>query len=202
MAAEPGHTTMPVMFEPPDALTGGRRELWIAAGGGEHWGGAEVWASVSGDSYDKIGILDHGCPIGSLFSPFAAGPDPDTQNTLVVGLALSQGVLHPGNQRDADLHVTLCWVEGELVAYTAARLTAPYIYALNGYLRRGVFGTPISDHAAGAPFARLNQAVFRFEYPPNLAGEQVYVKLPAFNVFSQQLQGLDLVEAHTITLKG
>jgi hypothetical protein len=200
--ADPSPTARPVMFEPPSALTNGRREVWIAAGGGEHWGGCEVWASVNDESYDKVGIINHGCAVGSLFSPFPAGQDPDAANTLAVGMALSQGVLHPGSQSDADKFVTLCWVDGELVAYTAARLAAPWTYAIEGYKRRGCFGTPILDHRAGAPFARLNQAVWRFEYPPNLIGHPVHVKLPAFNEFMGQLQGLDQVPSYSLTLTG
>jgi hypothetical protein len=190
------------MFEPPPDLTGGRFELWIIAGGGEHWGGCEIWGSVNNESYDKIGIIGPGGIIGSLSSPLASGSDPDRANTFSVDLALSQGVLFPGNEADAQKLVTLCRIDAELISYTSATLAAPFQYVLGGFLRRGIFGTQIIDHAIGAPFARLNQAVFRFEYPPYLAGSTIHVKLPAFNRFNQMLEGLDRIPSYSTTLRG
>jgi hypothetical protein len=200
--ADPSPTAPPVIFEPPPDLTGGRFELWIIAGGGEHWGGCEIWGSVNNDSYDKVGIISPGAVIGSLATILPSGSDPDTSSACTVDVALSQGTLFPGAQSDADKLVTLCWVGGELVAYSAARLTAPYLYALDGYLRRGCLGTAIAEHPAGTRFARLNQAVFRFEYPPHLAGSTIHIKLPAFNPFNQMLEGLDRIPSYSTTLRG
>jgi hypothetical protein len=200
--ADPSPTAPPVLFEPPPDLTHGRFELWIVAGGGEHWGGCEVWGSVNDESYDKVGIIGPGAVIGSLATVLSSGPDPDTSSTFTVDVALSQGALFPGSQSDADKLVTLCWIAGELVAYSAARLVAPYLYACDGYLRRGCLGTVIADHPAGARFARLNQAVFRFEYPAYLKGTTVHVKLPAFNRFNQMMEGLDRVQSYSLTLTG
>jgi hypothetical protein len=176
--------------------------LWIVAGGGEHWGGCEIWGSINNDSYDKVGIISPGAVIGSLATGLSSGTDPDTSSSFIVDLAISQGTLSPGAKSDADKLVTLCWVGGELVAYSAARLAAPYLYALDGYLRRGCLGTAIAEHPAGTRFARLNQAVFRFEYPAYLKGATVHVKLPAFNKFNQMLEGLDRVQSYNLTLTG
>src|SRR6266850_482660 len=49
--------------------------------------------------------------------------------------------------------VTLCYCDGELIAFKTATLTASHRYDLT-YLRRGVYGTPIGAHSAGASFAR------------------------------------------------
>jgi hypothetical protein len=119
-----------------------------------------------------------------------------------VDVAVSQGTLFPGAQSDADKLVTLCWIDSELVAYSAARLAAPYRYDCGVYLRRGALGSRIAAHPIGARFARLNQAVFRFEYPAYLAGSMIHIKLPAFNPFNQMLQGLDEVVSYSMTLTG
>jgi hypothetical protein len=200
MAVAPDPTCPPAIFEPPSELSGGRNEIWIAAGGGTHWGGCEVWGSINDESYDKLGIINTRAAIGSLLSPFAVGQDPDTTNRCAVDMAISQGKLHPGSRSDADKFVTLCLVGDEFVAYTNARLTSPFVYTLDGYIRRGVFGTAAADHSAGTSFVRLNQAIFRFEIPPHLKGSTIHVKLPAFNEFNGMLQSLDQVQSHSMTL--
>jgi hypothetical protein len=195
-------TAPPVLFEPPGALTDKRHEVWLAAAGGEGWGGCEVWASINGDSYRRMGMLFPGAVVGALTSPLPSSPDPDTINSTTVNVAPSLGEIHPGADRDADMFTTLCWINDELIAHTTAPLVGPYEYQLGRRLRRGVFGTTIKDHAAGAQFARLNGAIWRHQYPAHLAGHTIYVKLPAFNPHYQQLQGLDEVPYYTLTVTG
>jgi len=38
-------------------------------------------------------------------------------------------------------------------------------------------------------------AVFRYSYPASFVGQTIYVKVPAFNVFGQQLQSLAALAA-------
>jgi hypothetical protein len=105
---------------------------------------------------------------------------------------------------DADNLVTLCYCDGELIAFETATLTAAYKYELT-YLRRGVYGTPITAHATGAQFGRLgpnDPAVFHYDYPASFVGQTIYVKLPAFNFFGQALQSLDAVSASGYALAG
>jgi hypothetical protein len=45
---DPGDTTTPVIFNGPGSLTINTLEVWIAASGGQYWGGCEVWLSVDG----------------------------------------------------------------------------------------------------------------------------------------------------------
>jgi len=196
-------TAPPVLFEPPGALTGNRHEVWIAAAGSSGWGGAEVWVSLNDRSYDRLGTIWRGCVVGTLASPLpAAAEDPDTTSSFHVDVTPSNGVLHPGHPDDADLYTTLCWVSDELISYSRSTLVGPRLYCLDGHLRRGAFGTPVKHHDAGLPFARLNAAVFRHQYPAHLVGQTIYVKLPAMNEHYQWLQGLDEVEPASLLLTG
>jgi hypothetical protein len=195
-------TAPPILIEPPGALTGKRHEVWIVAAGPVGWGGADVWASLNDQTYAKLGTIGRGCVIGQLASPLPTGADPDMTNSFNVDVAASNGVIYPGASSDADLFTTLCWTNGELFSYSAATLMGPHLYQFHTRLRRGAFGSPIKGHPAGTAFARLNGAVFRYEYPAHFVGQTVHVKLPAFNEHYQWLQGLDEVQAHSLVLTG
>jgi hypothetical protein len=139
-----------------------------------------------------------------LTAALPAGVDPDTTDTLAVDLTESEGQLLSGTMADANNLVTLCYCDGELVAYETAVLTGSYRYSLT-YLRRGAYGTPITAHASGAQFGRFgpnDPAVFRYGYPANFIGQTIYVKLPAFNFLGQELQSLAAVSASAYTLEG
>jgi hypothetical protein len=202
--ADPGATSLPIVFEPPAALTAGAAELWCIATGGADWGGCLVYVSTDGDTYAPAGEILAGARQGVLSASLPAGGDPDTADTLSVDLTMSRGQLISGTQADADGLVTLCYCGGELIAYQSASLTAQYKYDL-AYLRRGVYGTAIASHAAGAPFARFgpsDPAVFKFPYPASFVGRTLYLKLPAFNTFGQALQSLAEVDATAVSLTG
>jgi len=200
----PGDTNAPIIFEPPPGLTGGDNEVWILASGGPNWGGCQIWVSSDGNTYAFAGTAYRGGRQGVLTASLPAGGDPDTTDTLAVDLTESEGQLLSGTAADADNLVTLCFCGGELLAYETATLTAAYKYDLT-YLRRGAYGTPITAHASGAQFGRLgpnDPAVFRYGYPASFIGQTVYVKLPAFNFFGQELQSLATVTASAYTLGG
>jgi hypothetical protein len=200
----PGDTNAPIIFEPPPGLTGGDNEVWILATGGPSWGGCQIWASSDGNTYAFAGTAYRGGRQGVLTAPLPVGADPDTADTLAVDLTESEGQLLSGTTADADNLVTLCFCGGELLAYETATLTAAYKYDLT-YLRRGAYGTPIAAHASGAQFGRLgpnDTAVFRYGYPASFIGQTIYVKLPAFNFFGQELQSLATVTASAYGLGG
>lgn len=200
----PGNTNAPIIFEPPAGLTGGAVEVWIIASGGSQWGGCQVWISTDGNTYALAGTIYQGARQGVLTASLPAAADPDTADTLAVDLTESQGQLLSGTQADADAYVTLCFCGGELVSFETATLTAIYKYNLT-YLRRGAYGTTIGSHASGAPFARFgpnDPSLFRYDYPASFVGQSVYVKLPAFNIFGQALQGLAAVSPYSYTLLG
>jgi len=163
-----------------------------------------VWVSSDNNTYALAGTIARGGRQGVLTAALPAGSDPDTTDTLAVDMAMSGGQLLSGTQADADNAITLCYCDGELISYETATLTAPYRYNLT-YLRRGLYGTPIGAHAAGASFARfgLNDPyLFKYVYPASLIGKTVYVKLQSFNTFGQELTNLSNVVPTQYTLTG
>ena len=137
---DPGDTNPPIIFEPPTALSGGAYEVWLIASGGPDWGGCQVWISIDNATYALAGTIYRGARQGTLTAVLPSHPDPDDTSTLSVDLTESQGQLLSGTQADADNLVTLCYVDGELMSYQTATLTAAHEYDLT-YLRRGAYGT-------------------------------------------------------------
>jgi len=205
-AVPPGNATAPVMFQPPLALTGGSPQLWLGTAGGQNWGGAEIWASQSGSSYQRIGIVTAPARFGTLTANFALGSDPDTTNSLAVNLNASNGVLTSAANAVADAGGTLSYVSGanaaalELIDYTTANLTSAFNYTLGGYLRRAQFGTVSSAHASGSQFMRLDGAVAAVDVPTSLFGTMIYVKLLSFNTVGGAKQDLADVSPYTFNV--
>jgi hypothetical protein len=169
----PGDTNPPILFEPPPGLTAGAVEVWIIVSGGANWGGCQIWLSLDGTTYAYAGTIYRGGRQGVLTATLASHADPDTANTLAVDLTESQGQLLSGTTADADAFVTLCYCDGELIAYATATLTAAHHYDLT-YLRRGVYGTPVGAHSAGASFARFgpnDPSLFKYVYPASFIGQ-------------------------------
>jgi hypothetical protein len=191
----PPATNAPVIFAAPvEIATNNGLEIWMAVSGGAGWGGCDIYLSSDGDSYRNIGRILGPARQGVLTAAFPAGSDPDTADTLSVDLTESQGALLPGTNADADQANTLCYVDGEFVAYSAATLTAQYQYALGGYLRRGLYGSSIASHATGASFARLDAGIFRYPYSADQIGQNLYVKFAAFNPWGGGEQDLADIE--------
>lgn len=201
--ADPGNTHAPVIFEAPDLLTSGTGlEIWIAASGGANWGGCEVWGSRDNATYQKIGEIHGAARHGVLTAPLATGSDPDRLHTLAVDISVSNGQLTGGTQADADALSTLCYVDGELIAFQTATLTAPGNYTLGTYLRRGAYGTPIATHNKGGLFARLDRAIFSYPFTADMIGAPLYLKFLSFNTFGGARQTLDMVQPVTWNVTG
>jgi hypothetical protein len=201
---DPGDTNPPIIFEPPPDLSGGAYEVWLIASGGPDWGGCQVWISTDNATYALAGTIYRGARQGALTDDLPNHPDPDTASMLSVDLTQSRGQLLSGTQADADAFVTLCYVDGELISYETATLTAAHRYDLT-YLRRGVYNTPTNSHTAGGSFARFgpnDPSLFRYRYAGNFVGQTIHVKLPAFNVFGQALQDLSGLTSDTYVLTG
>ena len=87
MAADPVNT--PIIFGPPSALVGVTAQVWIAASGGSggvadpNWGGANIWPSIDGTTYNQIGQIVGPARQGVLSSslPNFTGANPDTADT-------------------------------------------------------------------------------------------------------------------------
>ena len=153
---DPGDALTPILFEPSVELTSGL-DVWIATAALPPWGGCDVWVSTDDTTYKRVGNINGCARMGVLTAPLAVGADPDTTHSLAVDLTESGGTLSGGTQADADNYTTLCWVGnasggGELVSYQNATLNAAGKYTLS-YLRRGIYETTISSHAAVAASA-------------------------------------------------
>lgn len=202
LAKLPGDTNPPIIFEPNPDFSGDDTIIWIISSGGANWGGAQVHVSLDGTTYGFIGTLVAGAAHGVLSDTFPSGSDPDTANTLAVDLTMSRGQIISGTVGDADFKLpTLAYCGGELIAFSAATLTAAYNYDLDTYIRRGCYDTAIVSHAAGAPFAWI-QSPFSYEYPRSLIGTTVYFKFPSFNRLGGELQSLADCVAYPYTLTG
>ncbi|WP_016686399.1 phage tail protein [Neisseria sicca] len=195
----PGNAHAPVIFEAPLQLTGGEPQIWMATAGGDMWGGAEVWVSTDGDSYTRVGAVNHKARFGSLTAALPNGAVFDRTNTLSV--EISAGQITGGTEQDSRDLLTLCYVDGEFLAYTNAELKGVGRYTL-GNLTRGAYGSAIDSHAAGSQFARIDDTLFRYTVPRNWIGRTVWVKLVSYNVFSGGIQDLSSVPAYSYTIKG
>lgn len=198
----PGHANAPVIFEPPMSLAGqGRYEVWLATSGSQLWGSAEVWVSWDDATYKRVGIVQGGARHGVLSAPLASGSDPDTTNTLSVDLSVSHGELISGTLADRDDLLTLCYVDGELISFQTATLTAANKYNLTS-LRRGAHGTPVGVHNVDTKFVRLDDAVFRYAYEATDIGKTLYVKLRSLNTFDSGAEELATLTPYAYTIVG
>jgi hypothetical protein len=202
----PGNANTPVIFE-PTALLAESLEVWLAASGGALWGGCDVYISSDGNSYKNAGRITGSARTGVLTAALpgmvesATGQTIDTADTLSVDLSQSGGQLLSGAQADATSLATLCYVDGEYIAYQNATLTGSSKYDLT-YLVRAAYGTTASTHNAGALFARLDNGIFKFSYTQDFIGTTLYIKLVSFNIYGGGQQTLAGVQPYAYTLTG
>lgn len=205
----PASVNTPIVFEPPSSLVGASPQVWIAASGGSggsadpNWGGCNVWLSLDGTSYSSIGATGQPARMGAASAPLPlfAGTNPDTADTLAVNLAESGGVLSSGSAADAALGNTLCVIDNELVSYQTATLTSANHYSLTT-LYRGLYNSGLAAHSSGAPFARLDNAIFKYDLPPQYVGQTLYLKFQSFNVFGGGAEDLSSCTAYTYVPTG
>lgn len=195
----PGNAHAPVMFEAPLQLTGGEPEIWLATAGGDMWGGAEVWVSTNGDSYTRVGAVSGKARYGSLTAALPAGAVFDRANTL--GVEIGAGQLTGGTEQDSRDLLTLCYADGEFLAYETAELKGVGRYTL-GNLTRGAYGSNIDRHEAGRPFVRVDESLFKYPVPRDWIGRTVWVKLVSHNVFGSGAQDLAEVPAYSYRIIG
>jgi Putative phage tail protein len=199
----------PIIFEPPAALVGATPQVWIAASGGASgvadpsWGGAFVWVSLDNATYSQIGTVNAPARMGSTTATLAAfsGTNPDAADTLSVNLTESAGVLSSTSASGAAAADTLCIVDSELLSFETATLASSYNYNLTT-LYRGLYGTTAASHSSGAPFARLDSAVFKYDLPAQYVGQKLYIKLQSFNVFGGGVEDLSTCAVYTYTPTG
>lgn len=206
-AANPGPVNTPVIFQPPLNVSGGVAQVWAAVSGGDdtisnpNWGGAYVYVSTDGISYQQIGQVNSPARQGVLTSSVDAymGNNPDTSNIVKVNLARSAGDLQSVSIDEASRAATLSYVGGELLSFENANMMGTSNYDLSN-LYRGLYGTGAIAHSSGAPFVRLDEAIFKYNLPPEYIGLSLFFKFQSYNIWGGGLQDLaDCVE-YTYTL--
>ncbi|MHB8885800.1 MAG: phage tail protein [Methylovirgula sp.] len=205
----PAAVNPPIIFEPPPALSGGVPQIWAAVSGGSggtadpNWGGANVWASLDNSTYTQIGRVAGPATQGVLTAALATlvPPNPDMIDTLSVSLAESNGVLASTSASGAQNGATLCRVDDEFLSFQTAVLTATNAYNVTT-LYRGLYGSLPASHASGASFARLDDAIFKYDLAANYIGQTIYLKFQSFNVFGSGLQDLSTCVAYTYIPSG
>lgn len=202
LGAIPPLTNAPIIFEPDPELTQGSTEVWIIASGSTNWGGCQVWVSPDGTTYGVAGIIGQGAIQGLSTMTFPVGTDPDTINGLAVDVTESLSQITSATNLDADEHLTLSYIDGELIAFSTATLTSTYHYNLTSYIRRGCYGTQILPHVSGSKFARVGPSTIAVPYPQDLIGRTLHFKFPAFNTLGAQFQDLSVCVDYTYTLLG
>ncbi|HMC32740.1 MAG TPA: phage tail protein, partial [Candidatus Angelobacter sp.] len=137
-----------------------------------------------------------------------AGTDPDPTNSFPVDLSQSAGSMQSGTQADADTYRTLCYAGGEFIAFQGTTLTGSNKYNAgqdgsgNVYLRRGLFGSNITSHAAGEGFARLDDSIFTYVYDPSFIGKTLYLKFTSFNTSGLMEQSIANAAAYQFIVTG
>ncbi len=205
---DPGSVNTPLIFEPTPAMLAANSitapQIIVGASGGANWGGCDVWLSLDNAAYQRIGRISTPVRQGILTNPLASATDPDTVHTLSVDLTESRAALLSGTQADADAFRTLCYVDGELIAYETADLTGGHQYGLT-YLRRGVYGTTVAGHASGTEFFRLDDNVLWVDLPVqpvSYVGQTLYLKFLSYNLYGGAQQQLASVSAYTYNPNG
>jgi hypothetical protein len=216
---------MPVIFEPAAALLAaqsagsfgspsdgsglapsGDLQIWIAASPANAdplWGGCQVWLSFDDTAYVWIGSIASPANQGVLTAGLAApvGANPDAVDTLTVDLSMSGGALPTGSDADGAAGRTLCYVDGELIAYGLATPTTGASYDLTD-LYRAMYGSVGSSHASGAPFVFLDNTVFKYNLPSAYVDRPLYFKFASFNAWGGGVQDLSTLTAVPYTPAG
>jgi hypothetical protein len=196
----------PLIFEPPPTMTtNGENEVWVyLSAPGSFWGGADVYVSTDNVNYSKVGTVTAPSRQGystTVGLPVFTGTNPDNADTLTVNLSESMGALISTTALNASLMQTLCYLDGELLSFTTATLTAPFTYALTG-LYRGQAGTKATAHNVGSFFTRLDDTQLVYVVPPQYVGLTLWFKAVSFNIYGQGYEDISTVTAYTHTSTG
>jgi hypothetical protein len=204
--APAGQINAPYFFEPPYALNGAL-EVYGAISGGTNWGGADVWVSTDGLNYQFSQRIIGGSRMGSLtflFPTIQASPygqTIDQTNQLDVDLTISSGALATASPQQASSLASICWVDGEIVAYATATLTGTFKYTMS-YIVRGAYDSIIGSHSVGSTFVRLDQGVLKIPFTQDRIGQVIYVKFLSFNEFGGGQISLADATQYTYTIQG
>lgn len=204
-----GGVNAPFFFEAPLALLQAAEvEIDVAISGANPlWGGCDIWISTDNMTYKYLAQFNTKTRMGELtamlasFTP-AGTNNIDNSNTLSIDMTESDGSFNnAATTADALALNTLCYVDGELIAYGNDVLTAPNKYDLT-YLNRGCYGTPIGAHASGTPFAAYDQGVFRYQIDQTRVGQTLYFKFVSYNAWGGGIEEIAEVSDYSYTVLG
>ena len=199
-----GNVNPVLIFEPPFELTQDTLEVWVGVSSPVNlFGGCEVWVSDDDTTYKLMGRIDAQIRQGVLENHlFTNDENIDMTHNLLVNMNMSNSELLAGTKEDADRLNTLCYCDGELLAYKDANLEDIGIYKLS-YLNRGAYGSEIKTHYAGTQFARIDEDVFlRIPFNKDDIGKKLAIKFPTFNSFGAGLQTLGDLQPYYYTIQG
>lgn len=199
----PNNVDSPIFFEPPIELAADLLEVWIGVTGTSiNWGGCDIWISLDGTTYRRIGSVRGGARYGSLAASLPADTiGVDLTNTLAVSLDGLGGQLLSGSAADVQNLSTLMYVDGEYMAYQTATFVSTNRYNLTT-INRGAYDSAPVAHAAGAGWARVDDAIFRAPLELNYVGKQLYFKFTSFNIYGGAPQSLADVSPFVYTVTG
>lgn len=199
-----GNINPAIIFEPPFELTQDTLEIWVGVSSQNNlFGGCEVWVSDDETTYKLIGKCDAQIRQGVLVNHlFNSTSNPDMVNNLLIDTSMSNSELLGGTKEDADRLNTLCYVDGELLAYQNAELTDLNEYNLT-YLNRGAYASEIKTHYAGTQFARIDEDCFlKIPFSKEDIGKKLAIKFPTYNSFGAGLQTLGDLQPYYYTIQG
>ena len=199
-----GNVNPIIIFEPPMELTQNTLEVWLGVSSSNNlFGGCEVYISDDASTYKLIGTLTTQARQGVLQNHlFTSETNPDVVNTLTVDMNMSNSELLSGTTEDAERLNTLCFVDGEFLAYQEAELADIGIYNLK-YLNRGAYASEIKTHYKDSQFVRIDEDAFlRIPFSKEDIGKQISIKCPTFNSFGGGLQTLGDVNPYSYTIQG
>jgi hypothetical protein len=202
--APPGSVNAPIIFEALSRLNNQiGHNIWFGLSGtNPNWGGCRIWVSLDGITYKQAATAIGATKMGVLTANLASHADPDTADTLSVNLTESAGILQGFTSAECDVFASLCYVDGELIAYQDATLTSAFHFDLATKLRRGVYGSTIGAHSIGANFMFLDDTVEGWNYDLALIGKTIFFKFTSFNRSGLVEELLSDVTAYPYTVTG
>lgn len=166
----------------------GGNQVFIGVNAPSGWGGCSVWLSDNDENYARVGSITQQARMGRTLTALSNTGDG-------VSVKLNQGSMKGGTHIDAERANTLSWIDGEALSYEGVQLQTDGSYKLTG-LVRGQYATIPTDHASGARFIRIDEALYRHSYRKEDIGKTVYLKFTSMNLFGTNEQGLDEVQAY------
>ncbi len=188
----------PVELAPTTGL-----ELYLAlSSSNSNWGGARVWFSLDGVTYQERAVVYGPTRLATLSASIGPGTSTVSIAGLTVGTQLTSGSAGDALANSTLFCVATTSADAEYMSYQTATLTGTGAYTLTGVLR-GRYGSPAQSHGSGSRFARIDESVAKSgPITVDYIGKTVYFKVTSFNIYGLQEQDLSAVGAYSYTIAG